>query len=96
MGWLASLQPQHSGHSGQSRRAPAPRPHLIVVPASTLSNWQNELQRFCPAFTVVTYHGSQLERSTLRHELRGGTAMRFIYQISCCIESISYMIILKF
>eukprot|EP01034_Spumella_vulgaris_P024382 gene24382-30723_t len=46
------------------------RPHLIVVPASTLANWQNELIRFCPSFRVVTYHGSQTERNKLRYELK--------------------------
>ena len=44
-----------------------------MVPASTLANWQNELQRFCPAFTVVNYYGTQNERATLRYELRTGT-----------------------
>lgn len=46
------------------------KPHLIVVPASTLANWQNELERFCPSFEVVTYHGTQKERTDLRYELR--------------------------
>ena len=44
--------------------------HLIVVPASTLANWENELKRFCPSLSVVTYHGTQNERADLRHELR--------------------------
>eukprot|EP01033_Poteriospumella_lacustris_P003447 gene3447-2545_t len=46
------------------------RPHLIVVPASVLSNWENELERFCPSLTVLRYHGSQNEKSLLRQELR--------------------------
>jgi len=77
LGWLASTHnptnttTSHSSSNTSSRRAP-PRPHLIVVPASTLANWQNELQRFCPAFTVVTYYGTQNERATLRYELRTG------------------------
>lgn len=45
--------------------------HLIVVPASTLSNWENELRRFCPSLVVVTYHGSQDERADIRYDLRG-------------------------
>ncbi|KAJ1426726.1 SNF2 family N-terminal domain-containing protein [Ochromonadaceae sp. CCMP2298] len=59
LGWLAS-QPGRK------------RPHLIVVPASVLSNWQNELQRFCPTLDVITYHGSQAERSDMRYEIKGG------------------------
>lgn len=46
------------------------RPHFIVVPASTLANWQNEFTKFCPSFMVVTYHGTQKERAEMRHELR--------------------------
>lgn len=46
------------------------RPHLIVVPASTLANWENELERFCPSLVVRTYHGSQDERADMRYELR--------------------------
>jgi SWI/SNF-related matrix-associated actin-dependent regulator 1 of chromatin subfamily A len=45
-------------------------PHLIVVPASTLSNWQIELSRFCPSLNVQTYHGSQYERLDLRPQIR--------------------------
>jgi SNF2 family DNA or RNA helicase len=31
--------------------------HLVVVPASVLSNWQGELERFAPHLNVVAYHG---------------------------------------
>lgn len=46
------------------------KPHLVVVPASTLSNWENELDKFCPTLNVVKYHGSQNERVELRNILR--------------------------
>ncbi|XP_054809156.1 protein CHROMATIN REMODELING 19 [Prosopis cineraria] len=35
-----------------------PGPHLIVCPASVLENWERELQRWCPSFPVLQYHGS--------------------------------------
>ncbi|XP_051145053.1 protein CHROMATIN REMODELING 19 isoform X2 [Andrographis paniculata] len=35
-----------------------PGPHLIVCPASVLENWERELKRWCPMFTVLQYHGS--------------------------------------
>jgi SWI/SNF-related matrix-associated actin-dependent regulator of chromatin subfamily A member 5 len=37
-------------------------PHLICVPKSTLSNWMNELKRWCPCLRVIKFHGSREER----------------------------------
>jgi SWI/SNF-related matrix-associated actin-dependent regulator of chromatin subfamily A member 5 len=37
-------------------------PHLICVPKSTLSNWINELQRWCPCLRVIKFHGSREDR----------------------------------
>ncbi|KEH40787.1 putative DNA helicase chromatin remodeling SNF2 family [Medicago truncatula] len=33
-------------------------PHLIVCPASVLENWERELKKWCPSFSVLQYHGS--------------------------------------
>lgn len=44
----------------------AHRTHLIVVPSSTLDNWDNELAKWCPALVVEKYYGSQAERRSLR------------------------------
>ncbi|ESW25110.1 hypothetical protein PHAVU_003G008000 [Phaseolus vulgaris] len=33
-------------------------PHLIVCPASVLENWERELKRWCPHFSVLQYHGA--------------------------------------
>lgn len=33
-------------------------PHLIVCPASVLENWERELKRWCPSFTVILFHGA--------------------------------------
>jgi len=41
-------------------------PHLIIVPTSTLLNWEAELRRWCPAFKVITYYGSAKERKAKR------------------------------
>jgi SWI/SNF-related matrix-associated actin-dependent regulator of chromatin subfamily A member 5 len=40
-------------------------PHLICVPKSTLSNWMNELERWCPSLRVIKFHGSREEREEL-------------------------------
>lgn len=42
--------------------------HLIVVPASVLSNWEQEFARFAPNLEVWVYHGGAKERKELRHE----------------------------
>ena len=41
-------------------------PYLILGPLSTLSNWINEFNRFCPDFPAVLYHGSKTERAEIR------------------------------
>ncbi|XP_030374870.1 chromatin-remodeling ATPase INO80 [Scaptodrosophila lebanonensis] len=41
-------------------------PFLIISPASTLHNWQQEMARFVPDFNVVPYWGSPNERKILR------------------------------
>eukprot|EP01133_Synstelium_polycarpum_P006609 gene6609-7678_t len=46
-------------------------PHLIIVPATTLSNWQRELSQWCPTLKVFPYYGTAKERGELRQDLRG-------------------------
>jgi SWI/SNF-related matrix-associated actin-dependent regulator of chromatin subfamily A member 5 len=48
-------------------------PHLVLVPKSTLSNWANELARFCPALRVITLAGEKEARQVvLRTHLQPG------------------------
>lgn len=42
-----------------------PRPHLVVVPISTLPNWQREFARFAPQLNVVALAGERLCRTRL-------------------------------
>ncbi|RLM73680.1 hypothetical protein C2845_PM15G18740 [Panicum miliaceum] len=35
-----------------------PGPHLIVCPASVLENWERELKRWCPSFSIIMFHGA--------------------------------------
>jgi len=48
-------------------------PHMIIVPASLLENWQRELRTWCPALRVVLFHGNarQWESERLRPWGRG-------------------------
>lgn len=41
-------------------------PHLIVVPTSTLLNWEMEFKRWCPALKVVAYYGTTKQRKEKR------------------------------
>lgn len=41
-------------------------PFIIVTPASTLHNWQQEFARFVPALRVIPYWGSVQDRRVLR------------------------------
>lgn len=40
--------------------------HLIVVPSSTLDNWETEIHKWCPSLVVEKYYGNQDERRRMR------------------------------
>ena len=37
-------------------------PHIVICPATTLTNWIRELQKWCPVLTVIAYYGTKAER----------------------------------
>lgn len=41
-------------------------PFLVVSPASTLHNWQQEITRFVPKLKALPYWGNVKDRATLR------------------------------
>lgn len=41
-------------------------PFLVIAPKSTLFNWKEEIEKFCPALKVLPYWGSSSERKILR------------------------------
>lgn len=43
-------------------------PYLIIVPLSVLSNWLAEIERFCPSFRAVRFHGPKPERERIKSE----------------------------
>ncbi|KAJ2715063.1 putative DNA helicase ino80 [Coemansia spiralis] len=44
-------------------------PFMVVAPASTLHNWQQELTRFVPEFKILPYWGAPKDRKVLRKSL---------------------------
>jgi SWI/SNF-related matrix-associated actin-dependent regulator 1 of chromatin subfamily A len=51
-------------------------PHLVIAPASVLSNWAREFENFAPHLNVLKYHGSQAERQEQQEQLRPHLAGR--------------------
>ncbi|PAA60243.1 hypothetical protein BOX15_Mlig005593g2 [Macrostomum lignano] len=47
-------------------------PHLVIVPSSTLVNWEREIRKWCPQLQAVTYHGSMEERKAARQAIYSG------------------------
>uniref|UniRef100_A0A8C6ANP4 Chromodomain-helicase-DNA-binding protein 1-like n=1 Tax=Monodon monoceros TaxID=40151 RepID=A0A8C6ANP4_MONMO len=45
-------------------------PFLILCPLSVLSNWKEEIERFAPGLSCVTYSGDKEERAHLQQDLR--------------------------
>ena len=48
---------------GESTRSP--KPSLLVVPASLLSNWRTEAKRFAPSLKLTFLHPAETDRHTL-------------------------------
>ncbi|KAK8080105.1 SNF2 family N-terminal domain-containing protein [Apiospora hydei] len=70
-------------------------PHLIIAPLSTLSNWQNEFEKWTPSIPFVMYHGKPEERQAIfknkiwKHYAKGRPTEKF--PVVCT----SYEMILK-
>lgn len=45
---------------------------MVVAPLSVMPTWTGELQRWVPAFRVITFHGPEMERARLKTMMRPG------------------------
>ena len=48
-----------------AKREADPGPHLLVVPASLIANWQTEIARFAPSLRMLVAHPSAIPGKTL-------------------------------
>ncbi|XP_030825592.1 chromodomain-helicase-DNA-binding protein 1-like [Camarhynchus parvulus] len=65
---------------------------LILCPLSVLSNWKEELERFAPGFSFITYVGSKEERPKLQENLKGDShvhALLTTYEI--CLKDAAFL-----
>ncbi|XP_014121854.2 chromodomain-helicase-DNA-binding protein 1-like isoform X1 [Zonotrichia albicollis] len=65
---------------------------LILCPLSVLSNWKEELERFAPGLSFITYVGSKEERPKLQENLNGGShfhALLTTYEI--CLKDAAFL-----
>lgn len=61
---------------------------LVITPASTLHNWENEFNKFIPDFKVIVYYGSLQERADLRKRFKHSHVIVTSYQVAVSDESI--------
>ncbi|KAI2625219.1 SNF2 family N-terminal domain-containing protein [Xylaria nigripes] len=58
-------------------------PHLVIAPLSTLSNWQDEFQKWTPSIPFILYHGTIEERQQIfrniiaKHYQKGKPTVKF-------------------
>lgn len=45
------------------------RHHLVIVPSSTLDNWEREFDNWCPEIKLLQYYGSQEMRARIRQHV---------------------------
>jgi SNF2 family DNA or RNA helicase len=56
-------------------------PHLVIVPNSTLANWQKEFTRWCPSLRAFVFHGDKEKRARLKAEKLVAGKLQCIFAI---------------
>lgn len=49
-----------------------PGPYLVIVPLSTLTNWNNEFDKWAPSVSKIVYKGPPTQRKTQQQQIRYG------------------------
>uniref|UniRef100_A0A8C0AB40 Chromodomain-helicase-DNA-binding protein 1-like n=1 Tax=Bos mutus grunniens TaxID=30521 RepID=A0A8C0AB40_BOSMU len=67
-------------------------PFLILCPLSVLSNWKEEMERFAPGLSCVTYAGDKDKRACLQQDLKQESRFHVLlttYEI--CLKDASFL-----
>ncbi|XP_030880432.1 chromodomain-helicase-DNA-binding protein 1-like [Leptonychotes weddellii] len=67
-------------------------PFLILCPLSVLSNWREEMERFAPGLSCITYAGDKEERAHLQEDLKQESHFHVLlttYEI--CLKDSSFL-----
>ena len=68
-----------------------PGPYLVVVPLSTMNNWQNEFSKWAPKVKVLMYKGNPNARKILQQEVRNGAHQVLITTYEYIIKDKAYL-----
>jgi ATP-dependent helicase STH1/SNF2 len=68
-----------------------PGPYLVIVPLSTMNNWQNEFMKWAPTVRVVMYKGNPNARKILQTEIRSGNYQVLITTYEYIIKDKAYL-----
>ncbi|KAK2889292.1 hypothetical protein Q8A67_014667 [Cirrhinus molitorella] len=67
-------------------------PFLVLCPLSVLENWRQELERFCPSLSVISYTGDKEKRAELQKELRNDRHFHVLLTTyEMCLKDASYL-----
>ncbi|KAL7066931.1 SNF2 family N-terminal domain-containing protein [Cryptosporidium serpentis] len=75
--------------------------HLVLSPKSTLGNWINEINRFCPCIKALKFHGNSEERNILMRKIltnenNNGNYNVIIASYEMCLREKSWFMKKKF
>ncbi|XP_055979038.1 chromodomain-helicase-DNA-binding protein 1-like isoform X2 [Sorex fumeus] len=67
-------------------------PFLILCPLSILSNWKEEMERFAPSLSCVTYAGDKEDRARLQQDLKQEPCFHVLLTtFEICLKDASFL-----